>query len=129
MPVTIVNYRARFRSLVAQVLGKYAQRIDQRLAVCNIEAIAVEVGEHPLMRIEGVAVSKFNSVLNVAKFRTNRGRAGHRGIYMQPEAVFSTDRTHRGQRIQRVGRGCTNGRRNKEWRQTKSTVLLDLSCQ
>ena len=75
VPVAIVDHRARFRGLVAQVFRQNAQRLDERLAVGDPEAVAVEVGEHPLMRIEVVAVGEFDSVLQMAELRAERGRA------------------------------------------------------
>src|ERR1039458_8938541 len=58
VPVAVVDDCARLGSLIPQVLGQNAQRLNQRLAVGDPEAVAVEVGEHPLMRIEVVAVGQ-----------------------------------------------------------------------
>src|SRR5579863_9287574 len=52
MPVAVVDDRARFCSLIAQVFGQDAERLNERFAVGDPEAAAVEVGEHPFMRIE-----------------------------------------------------------------------------
>src|SRR2546426_5415463 len=41
---------------------------------------AIKVGEHPLVRIERVALCELEAVMNVAKLRTEGGRAGHGGI-------------------------------------------------
>src|SRR5579863_192652 len=51
VPVAIIENLARLRRLVPQVFRKNAEGIDERFAVGDIEAVAVEVGEHPLMRV------------------------------------------------------------------------------
>src|SRR6266436_4742621 len=59
MPVAIVNDGAGFRCLIAQVLRQDRTRLDQVLPVGDVEEIAIEVGKHPFMRVEAVAVGEF----------------------------------------------------------------------
>src|SRR5208283_37366 len=75
MPVPVVEHCTGFRGGVAQVFWQDAQSIDERLPFGDEETVAVEIGEHPFMRIEGVAVGEFNSVLDKAEFGTQCGRA------------------------------------------------------
>jgi hypothetical protein len=56
--------------------------LNQVPAIGYEEAIAIEVGEHPFMRVERVAVGKLDAIVNEAKFRTKRGRTAHGGVYM-----------------------------------------------
>src|ERR1039458_2911744 len=78
VPIPIIDHGARFGRLIAQVLGKNRKRLDQVLAVGNVEAIAIEVGEHPFVRIESVAVGKFHSILNETKLGAERDRKSTR---------------------------------------------------
>src|SRR5579862_8131496 len=75
LPIAIINHSARFRRLVAQVFGQHAQGLDERLPVRNVEDIAIEVGEHPLVRVEAVAVGEFDAAMNVAELGTERRRS------------------------------------------------------
>ena len=43
------------------------------------------------MRIETVAVRVLQAILQVAKFGTERGGAGHRCIHMEPEVMLAAD--------------------------------------
>src|SRR5437764_7659197 len=65
LPVTVINHSARLCGFIAQVFRKHAQRLDQRLAVGDIEAITIKVREHPFMRIEAVAVRVFKPIINM----------------------------------------------------------------
>src|ERR1700751_3110483 len=56
LPVAIVNHSTRFCSPVAQVFWQHAQRANERCSVAHVEAVAIEIREHPLMRIKAVAV-------------------------------------------------------------------------
>src|ERR1700757_1191800 len=85
LPVAVIDDGTRFGGLVAQVLREDAESLDQGLAIGNVEAIAIEVGEHPLMWVEAVAVCKFETTMEVAKFGAERGGARHGGIDMQPD--------------------------------------------
>src|SRR5450755_3538233 len=91
VPVAIVNHRAGFRRLVAQVLRQNGERLDQVLSIGDVEYVAIEVGEHPFMRVEGVAVGKFDAIVDETEFRAQRGRAAHGGVHVQPEVVLATD--------------------------------------
>ncbi len=84
MPVAVVDDSTRFRGFVAEILGQHAQGFDQNLAIGDVETIAIEIGEHPLMRIEAVAVGVFESILEVAELGAKGSRAGHRGIDVEP---------------------------------------------
>ena len=90
MPVTIINDCSGFRRLISQILRQNAECLNQCLPVRYPEAAAIEVGKHPLMRIEVVAVRDVHPVLKVPKLRTEHRRSGHRGVYMQPEIVLTT---------------------------------------
>ena len=70
MPVAIVEHRSRFGSLISQIFRQDAERVDQSLAIGDIETVAVKVGEHPLVRVEGIAVGELQAILDVAEFRT-----------------------------------------------------------
>ena len=71
LPVAIVDHRARLRRLVPQVLGHDAQGVDQRPAVGHKEATAIEIREHPLVRIEAVAIGEFQAVVHGAELRAD----------------------------------------------------------
>ncbi len=75
LPVAIVDHGTGLGGFIAQVFGQHTQSLDEGLPVRDIEAIAVEIGEHPFVGIEAVAVGKFQSGVSMAKFRTKRGRA------------------------------------------------------
>src|ERR1700675_5144459 len=70
VPVAIINDGAGFRRLVAQVLRQDGKRLDQVLPVGDVEDVAIEVGEHPFMRIEAVTVGEFDAIVNETEFRT-----------------------------------------------------------
>src|SRR5208282_5902694 len=53
VPVAIINDGAGFRLLVSQGFRQHGERLDQVLAVGDVEDIAIEVGEHPFVRVEG----------------------------------------------------------------------------
>src|ERR1700730_7342821 len=75
VPVAIINDRAGFRRLVAQILRQDGKRLDQVLPVGDGENVAIEIGEHPFVRVEAVTVGDFHAIVNEAEFRTERGRA------------------------------------------------------
>src|SRR5882672_5791938 len=91
VPVAVVKNRAGFAGLVLQIFRKHAQSLDQRPAVGKKERAAIEVGEHPLVRIEAVAIGKFQTVLNPAKFFAQSGSARHRGVDMEPNTLLAAD--------------------------------------
>ncbi len=91
VPVAVIDHGARLRRLVQKILGEDAQRLDQRVSVGDVEAVAVEVREHPLVRVETVAVG-------VARVR--RGCAGTRG----KPPPFPTSPRRRGARSRARGR-------------------------
>src|ERR1019366_2356142 len=67
VPVAIINDGAGFRRLVAQVLRQHGERLDQVLAVGDVEDVAIEVGEHPFVRVEGVAVRELHAIVDEAE--------------------------------------------------------------
>src|SRR5258707_15528753 len=68
VPVAVIDHCPRLSRLVAQVLRQNRKRLNQVLAVGDIETIAVESCKHPLVRIESVAVGKLDAVMNKPKF-------------------------------------------------------------
>ena len=129
VPVAIINHRARFRGLVAQVLRQNRQRLDQLLAVGDIEAVAIEVGEHPFVRVEAVAVGEFHAIVNKAKLRAERGRAAHGGIDVQPEIVLAADAGNFAHGVDRVRRRRADGCADEAGNQAGLNVSFDVPCQ
>ena len=76
------------------------KRTNQRPAIGDEEATAIEVREHPLVRIETVAIRQFQAVQQGAELRTNGRRAGQGRIDMQPDIVPATDLADAPQRIE-----------------------------
>src|SRR5579859_917405 len=64
VPVAIINDRARVGRRVAQVLAQNRERADQVAPVGHVEAVAIEVGKHPFVRIESVTVGELDAILN-----------------------------------------------------------------
>src|SRR5260370_6226510 len=91
VPVAIINDSAGFRCPVAQVLRQDRKRSDQVLSVNDVKAVAIEVGEHPFVRVEAVAVVEFHTIVNESEFRAERGRATHGGVHVQTETVVAAD--------------------------------------
>ena len=83
----VVDDRAGFGGLIAQVFGQYAESLDQGSPVGDKETIAIKVGEHPLVGIEAVAVSQFDPVLDVTELGADGGSACHGSVYVQPEPL------------------------------------------
>src|SRR6516165_2534628 len=69
LPVAVIKHRSRGGGLVLQIFRKDAERLDEGGAIGHPEAVAVEIGEHPFVRIEGIAVRQFHAILQVAKLR------------------------------------------------------------
>src|SRR5437763_13562530 len=88
VPVAIIYDVSRFRSLISQILRQYAECLDQGLPVRYPEAAAIEIGKHPLMRIEIVAVREIHPFLKMPKLRTEHGCSRHGRIHMQPNIVL-----------------------------------------
>src|SRR2546427_4265017 len=72
VPVAVIKHLAGFAGFVAEILGQNAERADQRGAVGHVEAVAIEIGEHPFVRIEAVAVGQLGAVVDVAEFGADR---------------------------------------------------------
>ena len=78
-------------ALVAEVFGQHAQCLDEMFTIGNIKNVAIEIGEHPLVWIEAVAVCQLDSSMDVAKLRAEGRGAGHRSIYVEPHFVTTTN--------------------------------------
>ena len=105
VPVAVVEDRARLGGLVLEVLRQDAQRAQEAGALGHPEAVAVEVGPHPLVRVEGVAVGQLQAVLQAAKLRAERGRAAHGRVHVEPHILGPADLADSPHRIHCVGRG------------------------
>src|SRR5579872_2594148 len=129
LPIPIIENRSRLGGFVPQILRKDAESLDQSLAIRDIKAVAIEIGEHPLMRIERVAVRKFYSVVRVAELRAQRGCPRHRSVNVEPKVILLADTADFGKRIDCV-RGRRPDRRAHETRnQTCFTVRFYLARQ
>ena len=73
--VAVVDDGAGFGGLVAEVFRQHAESLDQGFAVGDVEDVAVEVGEHPLVRVEAVAVGVLDPGVDVAELGTECGGA------------------------------------------------------
>ena len=73
MPIAIVNHFAGLRGLITQIFRKNAHRVDEGLAIGDVKAIAIEICEHPFVRIEAITVRELKTVVNPTKFRAERG--------------------------------------------------------
>ena len=80
VPVAIINDCARFRCLVAKEFRQHRKGLNQVLAVSHVKDVAIEVGEHPFMRIKAVTVGKLHAIVDEAKLRAEPCRSAHRGI-------------------------------------------------
>ena len=100
LPVAVVDDGPGLRRLVAQVLGEDAQRADQRGTVRHPEAVAVEVGEQPLVRVHAEAVGptrvrRQSSAAPGTRAPTRRGRrrrAARRRSAAHASAIRGADR-------------------------------------
>ncbi len=102
LPVAIVDHGPGLGGLVAQVLRKHAERPDQGRPVRHVEAVTVEVGEHPLVWIEAVAVRQLDPRVKVAMLRAEGRRARHGAVDVEPQVFVTADPTDLGQRIHRI---------------------------
>ena len=129
LPVPIVDDRVRVRRGVAQIFRHHAQRVDQGRPVGHVEAVGVEVGEHPLVGVEAVAVGQLHAVLHGAELGTERGRARHGRVYVQPQPVLPADLPDGAYRVDGVGRGGAHVGRDEEGCQPRGQVGFDLRAQ
>ena len=74
LPIAIINHRARLSGFGPQIFGQHTQRLDQSSAVGNIKTIAIKIRKHPFVRVEAVAVGKFQPTVDVAKLGAERSR-------------------------------------------------------
>src|SRR6202161_4874298 len=71
-PSAIFEYDIRSRRLVSQVLRKDIEGSRQRPAIGHKETTAIEIREHPFVRIEAVAVCELQAGLYLPERRTQR---------------------------------------------------------
>src|SRR6202012_5174876 len=88
MPVSIVEDRSRLGSLVTKIFGQNTKCLDQRLAIGNIEAVTVEVSEHPLMRVESITISPLQPPMNVTKLGTDCRGSRHSSVDVEPKVLL-----------------------------------------
>src|SRR6202167_3681023 len=69
VPIAILEYCIRSRRLVSQVLRQDIESSRQRSAVGHKETTAIEIREHPFVRIEAVAVCELQAGLYLTEFR------------------------------------------------------------
>src|SRR5690348_4284408 len=100
MPVAKVSHRSTCRRGVAEIFRRNRQGLGQSLAVRNIEASAVEVGEHPFVTIKAITIRQLEAAMDPAKLFAQSGRASHSRIYVQPYVVFAANRGDFRQRIE-----------------------------
>ena len=94
---------------VAQILGQDAQRLDQCGAVGNPEAAAIEVGEQPLVRVEGVAARQLQPVDEAPVLGADGGAARVRGIDVKPDVLAAADLADGTHGIHGAGRRRADG--------------------
>ena len=129
LPVAIIDDRARLGRLISEVLRQHAQGLDERRPVGNVEAVAVEIGEQPLVRVEGVGIGQLEPVEEVAELRAEGGGAGHGAVHVQPETVPAADGAEVGERIEAVGGGRAGGGGDETRHEAGLAILGDLGCQ
>lgn len=84
LPVAIVEDFARIRGAISEVFGSDRERIGECATVAHKEAVAIEIGEQPLVGVEAERVAIFDAPENVTKFRADGGSAGVGCIDVQP---------------------------------------------
>ncbi len=99
------------------------------LAIGHIKTVTIEVREHPLMRIEAVAVGEFHAVMEEAELRTESSGAAHRGIDVQPQIVFSAKSADFAYGVDCIGRGCADGCANEAGNKAGFFVGIDLASE
>ena len=122
VPVPVIDDLAGFRGLVAQVLRQDAERADQRGAIRDPEAVAVEVGEQPLVRIEGVAVRVLDPVVETPVLGADGCAARMRGVDVQPDACAAADLADGADRIDGARRSRAHGGAHHRRHRTGRTV-------
>src|ERR1700735_5147629 len=127
VPVAVIEDPSCFAGLIAQIFGCDAEAVSQSFTVSDVEAGAVEIREHPFVRVETIAIGEFEGVLKVTKLRAQRGGAGHGRIHMQPDAMFLADFSDGGKWIESQRRCGANCGTYKERNAARSFVFFD--CQ
>ena len=129
MPITIIDHGAGLGGLVAQVFRQHAEGLNQICTIRDVKTIAVEVGEHPFVRVETVAVSQFESILYVAELGAEGGGASHSGVDVQPETLITADLANLWERVEGIGGSGAYCRAYECGSQTCLAVLLDLTIK
>ena len=127
MPVPVIEDRARLRGLVLQVLGRDRERTDESVAVRDPETVAVEVREHPLVRVEAIAVGEIEPVVHSPELGAERGRPRHGRVDVEPDAFVATDPSDLGHRVDRVRRSRPHRRADEAGQLSGAAVLRDPS--
>src|SRR4029450_13028814 len=109
LPIAVVDDRAGFGRAISQVLREHAQCADERRPVRDPECVAIEVREHPLVRVEAVAVGELEPVMNPAELGAEPRSAAHRRVHVKPQTVAATNLADRPQGIDRIRRGRADG--------------------
>src|SRR5215467_2409764 len=127
LPVAVVNDGTGLGGLIAKIFGQDAQCLDQRFAVGHPKAITVKVVEHPLVRVEAVAVSQLQTLVNVTNLGAERGRARHGCVNMQPDILLPAGASNFLDRVNRVGGSSPYCGTNKKRNQPSAEIVCDVA--
>ena len=105
--------------------GREAVFRDVSLPIGNVKAIAIEIREHPFVRIEAVAVRQLQTALYLTKFRTKRRRSRHSRVHVQPQLVLLANPSDCLQRIKRQRRSGSDRGAHEERQLAGAFVFLD----
>ena len=125
VPIAIFEYDIRSRRLVSQVLRKDIEGSRQRPAIGHKETTAIEIREHPFVRIKAVAVRQLQAALYLTKFRTQRRGSGHSRVHVQPQFVLLANPSDCLQRIKRQRRSGSDRGAYEERELAGAFVFLD----
>ena len=129
LPIAIVDHRTGLGRSIPQVFGEDAQAPDEGRPIGDEEAIAVEGREHPLVRVETVAVCRFKPSVDESKLRAQSGSPRHRRIDVEPQPFLAADSPDLGKGIDRVRRRRPDGRRHEEGDLTRRPIRRNPRCQ
>lgn len=102
LPVSVIYHGPAFAGRIPQVFRKYAQCADQIGPSGHPEAIAIEIHEHPFVRVEAIAVGSLEPAVDEAKFRANRRRPAHRCVDVKPNLVVLAELPDGLQGVERI---------------------------
>ncbi len=125
LPVAVIDHSARLGRPVAQIFRQNGQGADEGATVADEHAVAVKIGEHPLVRIGAVAVGELQSLLDIAEFGAEGGGAAHRPVDMKPEPVLGGDAADFGEGIEAVGGGGADSGAHKEGEAAGGDISAD----